>query len=392
MGGTTVNNGQQQVSIYPAQYLSSVFGNEILYGIMKPGTGNYLGTTPQISSVSYDGSSLYLTIAAGTTLLFQRQAQDPFNTTGTFIGKIILTNNYTYSISKATWDGLSGSPRLHLIADWTYSTSDTATIYAAFSLVSDSGLSGYAFSGNGNLVLIASLLNNVAANTAHNANLFHVSYEGQSNRDTFNRLYTKNEQYLVQFASDGSGLYVAQGSAFVGDNFLSTETLSNWSASPVYPGTAGNAYTTIINPPLGILNYITNYNTGAILNITGALSTYYQIDFLRVKSDEILHTSSIVWESFLQKKGSFTLSTSSTQQQIIDYLAGVPNYPLNGIGYTILVLIRDRATLNTSTYTSNCWPEATVIFKNAGATEIGAVNAHSRFKLPVWKASDLGLS
>ena len=407
--GASTNNGNQTVSIYPSQQLSSIYGNEIIYGIVQPGVAN---ASVSISTLS---SNIVFTIAAGTQFYFQRSATDPVSgaITDTFIAKITLGSSATYNFSaNTTWTAgnYSASTKLYLVADWQYLS--TAN-YVAFTIQNDSTIVNYNFTGTGNQVLVATILNNANAYNTYNTNgnilssaitLFHIAYEGQAKRDVLPRINSKNDQFMVQFAGDGSGVYVSQGSNFIGDNFLSSETVTQapaWDTNTSHGGDAkfvylGQLSTDKIAPPTIYTTYANNLSTGSSLTISsGNYGNYYQVDFLRNKFDELLHIQGFYWESFLQPAGSFTfVYGSTTQQNLIDYLAsavstGTQAYPLNGIGNTLLVSVRLLSAVNTSNL---IWPESTIVFRNTGLSEVTGVNNHSRFKLPIWKASDLGLS
>jgi hypothetical protein len=403
--GTATNLGNQQVSIYQTQQLASIYGNQLLYGVLQPGVANAKVTITQSAD-----TTLIFTIAAGTELFFQRStSSDPASqgTTDTYIVKVVLASNAIINtLSKVSWTSGNyvGSSKLYIIADWDYAYS-----YASFTIANDISILSYSFTGNysttqGNQVLVATILNNVVAESHANPlstaiTYFHISYEGQTGRDVLARVNNKNEQYLVEFVGDGSGVRISQGSNFVGENFTSPETLTSsfWSSPVYYPTSNDSPYSNVLAPTL-CTTYINNVTTGASITVSsGNYGNYYQVDFLRIKFDEISHTQVFVWESFLQPTNGFTFVLgSTTQQQLIDYLStapasapGTPAYTLNGLGHTLLVSIRLLSAVNTANV---LWPESTVIFKGNNLSENTGVTNHSRFKLPVWKASDLGLS
>ena len=397
--GSQSNNGNQQVSIYSQQQLSSIYGNQLLYGILQAGVANTSVT------VAYSAPNLVFTIAAGTELFFQRSTSvDPASqgTTNTFIVKVILGSNATCSILNTTWNGGSyvGSSKLYIIADWQYTAGYD---YASFVIANDTTISSYNFVGNnsisnGNQVLVAVILNNIVAESHAPSwgsvpSYFHISYEGQAGRDILTKVNNKNDQFLVQFAGDGSGIYVSQGNNFVGDTFLSPEILTStiWSSAAHYPTSTDAIYSNKITPPILNTTYMNNVTTGATITIaSGVYANYYQIDFLRCKYDEVSHVQNFYWESFVQPANGFSfVYGSTTQQNLIDYLSAFSSFPIKGIGQTILATVRRLDAVNTANL---LWPESTLFFKGSGLTETPGVNFHSRFKLPVWTASDLGLS
>jgi hypothetical protein len=424
MPATSTNKGNQQVSVFYQQSIVSSYANELLYGIANYGVANARVTITNSSGILF-------TVKAGTTLYFKQQINDPnTDNSGQKINqiiKIVLNSDYAITAIAASdlWfadDTVSATTgNLYIVASWEYNT--TNAIYASINVYSDQtlpgGLSGASFIGDTvSYVLIATINNHGLAkgasagittatylgynggayNIGNGINAYHISYEGQIGRDVHSKMNTKNDEFMVHFAYDGSGVYVGQGNSFLGDNFVSTEALYSLSSTaPV--GELGKAYAPKIAPPAEVYTYITDYVTGATTTLASGFTNYYQIDFLRIKSDELTHTFGLSWETFIQPKGTFNLtfdpsgSTQTTQQEILNYLSTsnlggpFPMFPLKGSGHTLMVSVR----LLSNVIASNViWPEGCVVFKSNEISELG-VNAHSRFKLPVWQATDIGL-
>ena len=96
MAGTNIDLGQQQVSIYSQQQLSSVYGNTILKGVIEPGVYN---TSVEISKV---GDNLLFTVAQGSTFVFKRTGISPDSITRELLGKVVIGGPSGATISKLT--------------------------------------------------------------------------------------------------------------------------------------------------------------------------------------------------------------------------------------------------------------------------------------------------
>lgn len=449
MPGTTTNIGNQQVTIYPYQQLSSVFGNEVSYGVLNPGVYSS-GVT-----ITDGGGSVIFTIAAGTTLVFQRSAADPLSSavTDTIIGKVVLGAPAAVSVAKATLWTSSYSTTLYLVADWTYSLSNPTLLYASFSFSTDVNLQGNIRNLDGtssHVLVIAAILNNnyyvtnfPSGNPTNTNDMskYHISNESQSNRDVFRREYIRNNQYRIDFDPNGRGVYVNAGHSFIGGNavytnpqfgnsgniYSQTETTLPFNLQGSFSGAfgAGHWYplkngSGVILPPTGLINYypitpqIINGVTYGLqsnipINITGSESSYYQIDFLRIKMDDVSHTQVIGWESFLQPSGSLDFSTFSMTYTSAASLV-TPNkmaylnqfvFPLSGEGEVLLVAIRPRGGAYglytpgvplADGATNTLWPESCIFPREALIPQLGTSMTRKRFKIPVWNSSDLGVN
>ena len=449
MPGTTVNNGNQQVSIYPYQQLSSVLGNEVSYGILNPGVYS------SAVVITDGGANIVFTIKAGTTLVFQRSAIDPLvsTITDTIIGKVVLGSDYAYTVAKSTLWTSTYSGTVYIIADWTYSLSSPSLLYANFSLSKDSSIQGDIRNNDGtssHVLIVATILNNnyyvtnfpngSPSNTS-DMTKYHLSSESQPNRDVLRREYIKNNQFRIDFDPSGRGVYINSGHSFVGNNavftnpqfgntgntYTYTDTTLPFNLQGSGAGTFGTGHwyplkngSGVVLPPTGLINFypITSQiingvtygiQTNVPINITGSESSYYQIDFLRIKMDEVLHTQVVGWESFLQPAGSFdfvgfsTLYTSASGLNTPNKMSYLSQYvfPLSGDGEILLVAIRPRGGAYGS-YTpgvpvadgasNTLWPESCVFPREASIPQVGSASTHKRFKIPVWNSTDLGVN
>jgi hypothetical protein len=450
MPGTSTNLGKQQVSIYPFQQLSSVYGNEVNFGIHNPGV---YSAAVEVTIVS---TNVNFIIKAGTTLIFQRQAKDPLISTqdDALIGKITLGDDVTITYPKSTIWGAGSSPwnessALYIVADWTYDIADPTKKYASFSVLTDSGASPAiniikSYDGTySHLLVIAVLLNHYiyVGTSSNDPSLYHMSYDYQANRDVFKKEYIKNNRYQIDFDGKGRGVYVSAGHSLIGgklaysntafgqtysylDNTLpwgiAKATNSSYDEGHYLPNrsyhTAGisndtpNDSANILRPALGLQYYYSD--TGLQTNIpidiitTATQSSYYQIDFLRVKKDEISHSTTIGWESFLQLKPSLAYSEANLDfitygKTPNDYSAMIPSnlmfylshfhFPIVGDGETLLIAIRERTTTPVADGVTNIlWPDSCLFMNQDSVPQFGGSPKHSRLKMPVWNASDIG--
>lgn len=454
MGGTTTNNGNQQVSIYPYQQLSSVLGNEVSYGMYTPGVYS-AGIT-----IVDNGTSVNFIIKAGTTLIFQRTAVDPLSSivTDVILGKVVLGSDATIPFLKSTLWSATYATTLYLVADWTYSLSSPSLLYASFSFSTDVNVATNirAFDGTSSHVLVvATILNNnyyvtnfpLASPSTTDMTKYHISYESQPNRDALKKQYASNNLYRIDFDPNGRGVYVNAGHTMAGNNILITNpqfgNAGNTYSQPEmtlpfnlqgsFAGTYGEGHwfplkngTGVILPATGLVNYYPvpaqislvngSYVTYGLqnnnpINITGTETAYYQIDFLRIKMDEVLHTQVIGWESFLQIAGSLNFTTfpvaglaysSATELNLVNKLTYLNQFvfPLTGDGETLLIAIRPRGSaygINTPGIptadgaTNTLWAESCVSPRDYSIAQLGSAAQHRRFKLPVWNSTDLGV-
>ena len=446
MAGSTINNGQQQVSIYPYQQLSSVYGNALYYGNLNPG----VYSTEVV--ITFGASDVVFTIKAGTTLIFQRQAIDPIDNTknDNLIGKIVLKSDATVPSTGAyPKTGASGlwtsapytqSSALYIVADWEYSISTPSLIYANFTLATDSTINSIK-AADGTFthkLIIATILNQqyyYINNGSNDPSFYHISYDFQVNRDVFKKEYIKNNRYRVDFDGQGRGVYINAGHAIVGGNVLYTNpafdqfftyldntlswnlakaTNSIYDEGHYFPDRTYSGLPTpsdipadisnIIRPAVGLTYYIDPI-TGSQINIVGSENNYYQIDFLRIKRNELTHLQTITWESFIRPEGILDFSTFSKipsssamiPSNIMAYLLQY-DFPVTGDGETPLIAIRPRgidgqyttALPTTDGVTNILWSDSCLFMNETAIPQFGGTSNHSRFKMPVWNASDIG--
>jgi len=435
--GSSINNGKQQVSIYPYQQLSSSYGNELFYGFLNPG----IYSTKVSIANSGDNSGILIYIAAGTTLVFQRQATDPVNNTQNvnFIGKIVLSDVATIGPIPKTgisgiWSSGAGlaSTALYVIADWTYNLLNPNVIYVNFYIDTDTNIISDVKTYDGTFthkLVVATLMNHQAyaggdhAGNGHanDMSYYHVAYDFQPNRDVLKNIFGVGNEYEIDFDPSGRGVYVGAGNSLTGESIIFrdpefnstlsyTDTTFPWNLADgqgmSYPDRVSDT-TGIIRPAVGLTQYYSSssYQTNSPIDITGYEANYYQIDFLRIKLNEVDHTIFLGWESFLQPAASPELDFTNYHQTPIDNTAMISsnlmnyisqfNFPLSGEGETLLIAIRPRGGANGIPLTDGSlnllFPESCIIPRKNSLRDLGGVSRHKRLKLPVWNSSDIGI-
>ena len=379
--------GTQQVSLFPYQTLSSVYGNELLHGLFDPGVYS--------SGISVsNGSSntiLRISIHEGTTLMFKRQHVNPDDPTKTdiILGKIVITSaNFIDMLKEDIWNNISTfseATQLYVVADWRYGVTSSSERYVSFSL--ETNLSNIqAYDGTVNHKLIVATLSNHQwfisnySNTNSNLYNYHISYDIQANRSPLKRLFTHNNNFNLNFASNGRSIGIGSGNVWLGNTLVSLT--SEYS----------------IAPPLGLTSYITSNRTNTSINIAGVESSYYQVDILRVCIHENTSLPTYEWKSFLvtgtgigSTQGSSLgwANNSVSQQELMDYIQQFI-YPVTGEGINLLISVRPRSSIPIEDGATNIiWPENCIIIKDSGIECVPIVVNHSRLKVPVWNASDL---
>lgn len=416
--------GQQQVTIYPFEPLASVYGNELLYGVLQPGvyapTVNGAGQPIVVIGNGANGtdpSKVQFTIKSGSTFIFQRSSPDPVNPSlpfTQFIGKVVLTSDdSTISVNKVDLWHNTGSyisaQTLYVVATWQYIPGNSTNINATFSLLNDQSMIALKQNDGGfsHILVIATILNqpyfinqyNLSPGNVNSFPLsnYHIVHDYQKGRNVFNRLNANNDSFIVDFDPNGRGVYVESGNIIVADGFLPwTPTFDQIiSVGGTFPGrlaTSGPGYA-ISTPPAGLQFYTSNVVTNAQIDVvaTGTQSSYYQIDMLRFKSDENTHITNMYWESFLKPAGSLDFTNyTMTTAQLLAYLSQY-QFPVMGDGLTLLVSVRPRSNVTLPDNSLNVlWPESCIYPKHSIIPIIGTVKNHSRFKIPVWNSSDLG--
>lgn len=372
----TINNGNQQVSIFPYQELDSALGNSILYGILEPGV-----YASSVLIEEYSPTQVKVVVGAGTVCVFFRtDNQSPSNK---FVGKVVLTSDAEIILDKDTiWEGggYSTSSKLYVTATWTYDITAPSEKYASFEVKTDAtvGTLPYNLSSSSHSLLIATLLNHqyftnaYPANPSPNLSNYHIAYDNQTNRNLYNKLNYLNNEFQVNFSPEGTGVYVTGGNVFISGSTFNPTSVSAF-----------------LTEPLGVTYTIPSKVDGSVVNVTSPDTTadYYQVDFLRIKRNENTGNFGFVFDSFITPKGSLDFDTYIINKNDLRVYLSTYEYPLSGDGKTILVLIRPRNAL-----TNRFWPENTIII-NEGEEPLmveGSPKYHDRFKIPVYTSSDLG--
>lgn len=239
MPGSTVNNGIQQVSIFPFQELRSYLGNEILYNLFDEGVYNASISVSQAT----DPNSVVFGINPGTTLIFRRTVTDVNGNANLFIGKVVLTQIASITQPKSyLWQTASGlfdykdSHKLYIVADWTYDLADPTKIYANFTLESDFTI-GSLLALNGttsHILIVGTVLNQQSCVSQVPGGLntvvfvpnssggigYHLAYDSQLNRNMMKRATSINQGFYIDFDPDGRGVYVNIGNVMVSGSII----------------------------------------------------------------------------------------------------------------------------------------------------------------------------
>ncbi len=394
MSGTSTNLGKQEVSIYPGQELSSVYGSAILNDVVP------IGTTNCVVTLSDSGANVSVTIASGSTFVFKRSAPDPITSIAgnPIIGKITLAGDATFTFAKSTFWSTSTYDVLYVVADWEF---DSVNKYVSFSIETDTTIGPLKANDDtdSHILVLSSLLNNKFFSTNWGANgtvqslsNYHIVQDFLPNIDLLVSLEEKRNSFNVFFDSYGYGLYVGSGKVAIGGT-ISSYSSSFYNSLP-YP-TRGNITgqgTGITLPPVGLRFFVSNVFTNVKIDViqSATKSSYYQIDFLRYRINAS-HLGELYWESFLQLAGTLDFAGNTlTKSQIIDYLTN-KSLVLKDDGITLAIVVRSRASVpDTQNNTNLIWPEWTIIPKIDLDDSLFTTTSGTRLKVPVYRSKDIG--
>jgi hypothetical protein len=335
-GATSINKGDQLVTVHPYQELSSLNANKTFLGLLEPGVYQV-----QIE-IQDTGGSVVFVIKKGTTLIFKKKDAE-YNTD--LLGKVYLQDDASVSITKSSLLSLM-EDSIMIVASWEYSVNNTNEIFVNFRIL------GYEASNISDLqsyndLLIAVCLNHreVRENSG-NISYYHIAYQETTYRNALNNVFSVSSNFQATHGWDGKSIIIGSGACILGDTFIynkSTLTVS-----------------------------VANGNWPQALS-TNSPTNYYQVDVLRIKTETATDTVKqpyLAWESFLKDKPMTDMES---------FLDGY-NFVFKDIGYTVLVAIRDRATLtgNTPIWPSDC------LYINPFMAQIGNPETSSRFKFPIY--------
>ena len=405
-GGSSTNNGSQVVTIYSGQQISSIFGNSILRNIVQPGAYD-------CNIIVSDGSSkLSYQVMAGSTFVFRRPAVASSSlgigvtTVDTYIKVTLQANTSVFDVPYTTI-GLNNVGYIYADFDYTDTPGENKYVQFYFTTVSNDIKSRE--NSSTHVVSVATLLNLqsvVSSNTI--ANTLHISYDFETNKNLFTREYTYNNQFNIDFDPSGRGVYVGPGSMMNADGVINWNPTFNTSYSgnyTSYPKRESGATTGLIIPPPGLVNYTVSPLTNKTILVTGSETNYLQVDFLRVKLDEITHNTVVYWDSYLIiNNGSMVFTTGSwnaNKASAFSYISNF-NYPIVGNGITLMVSVRPRGSPGTSTWYPNTlpttdgatnimWPENCWIMKDINPLQIAPSKKYARFKLPISTSTNWGV-
>lgn len=334
----SVNIGKQQVSLFPYQELDSVYGNQILHRIIKPGVFD-----AKVSIVR-SGSEVQFIIAKNSMFVFRR-AGSVGAVSYDITAKIVLGEDAVIAIEGdnlwGTEAALKTANSLHLIADWKYDKDSPSDKYAIFTLsanpptVNDGSTIDHT-------LLIAKILNHqaVVLDPSHTVSQYHVSYEGQKSRSYFSPLEERANNFCLSFDTLGENITVGVGEAFIAGKFVRFTTPQSIAKAPLY--------TTVIDPETGEETVIP----------APSLPDYYQVDILRLRKNESTFDVDLAWDSYCLDNNSIILDLDNytlTKDDIKNFLA-LSYFRIQDSGYPLAVCIRKYAGER------KIWPENTIAF------------------------------
>lgn len=370
MGTYTLNRGNQQVTIYPYQDLTSYYGNQILYGLIPQGV--FTGEASVIDGGSlgnpYTSHQAVFRVSPGSVFVFIRNytTKDGLKK---FVGKIVLEDEALIDITKTilwkTPSYTTGVTSLLLTADWTYNLENPAERFIDFEILTDLQRASALAAGK---IIVAEFLNhqyfvqNAGSDSPYpevSLTDYQVQYpfvEGQP-RHLFTRLEKMSKQMPVVFAANGNTITVGPGVVWNADTLLSI------------PATT--------SPPIPLRASIPSGHTA---------NEYYQIDVLRLTHLEETQEIILKWDSFLKEKPTpewnFSNIPAIPQSTITSYLSGF-EFALEDPGMIILFGVRNCASIPTSNPTSTkLWPGQCFIL-DYFIPQLGAPEYYTRWKLPV---------
>lgn len=394
MSGTSNNIGRQEVSIYPGQELSSVYGSAILNDVVPIGVSNC-----EIS-LSDLGANVGVTISSGSTFVFKRSAPDPI--TGVagnpIIGKITLAEDALFTFPKATFWSTSSYDTLYVTADWEFNQTNK---YVLFKIETDTSIGALKNQDgtDSHILVLASLLNNkyFSTNWGTNGSVqslsnYHITQDFLPNKDLLKSQEERRNSFPIFFDSYGQGVYVGSGTITLG-GVVSSYTSAFYNNLP-YP-TRGNltgSKTGITLPPVGVRYYTSNMFTNQKVDViaTSTKSSYYQVDFLRYRLNSSFG-GELYWESFLALAGSLDFAGNTISKgDLLSYFSG-KHFPLKDEGITLSITVRSRASVpDTQGNTNLIWPENTLVLEQDIPINVLAIGSGTRFKIPVYRVSDIG--
>jgi len=335
-GATSLNLGNQQVTVHPYQELLSLNANKTFLGIIPSGV-----YTAQVEI--QDGiTDVKFIIKKGTTFIFSKFDQEH---NSKMLGKITLQDDAEIIVSKASLLGLA-TDALLIVASWEYSINDATNIYTNLRVMPYDASNIADIESYQDLIIAVILNHNEFVANGGNPAYYRISYQEQSNRNVFLNVFSVGNNFPITFGHSGESILVGTGSLVLEDTVIynkNTLTASiangNW-PTPVSTVTPNN---------------------------------YYQIDVLRLKVESPTNTTKVPylgWESFLKEKPMID------KESFIDGY----NFVWKDKGYTLLIAIRDRGALLSTT---PIFPQDCIII-NPFTPRIEVPETSSRFKFPVY--------
>ena len=372
MGNYSNNIGNQQVTIFPYQDLTSYNANQILYGLI--GNGFFEGSVSVVDGGvlggSYTSAQVVFIVSSGSTFTFVR-TYSIGTQTKKFVGKVVLDDHAYIPITKSIlWksSGYMVANSIILSADWNYDLENPAERYIHFEILTDAQKPECLTNGK---LILAEFFNhqylvqncgteepNYPAVSVSAYQRYYPEFQDQPRR-IFKRLEEQSKRLPVTFSYDGNKILVGPGVVWCSDMLLYVQTPME-------------------SPSIPLQTTIPDGHTA---------NEYYQIDILRLMYDEDTSTPMLKWDSFLKDKPSpewnFGDISNIPQSTLISYISGI-EYALYNSGLIVLIGVRECWNIPTSEPTSTkLWPGQCYI-PDFYIPQIGSPEYFSRFKLPVY--------
>lgn len=356
--------GNQQVTIYPQQDITSINANQQIYGLISAGvykTG---------LSISDNPSEILITVAAGTTVVFEREYEGR-----KFVVKTVLADSYELDpLDKSTAFGnMKNSKSIHVYADWQYNP-----------LAIEHDATFYITDDAGSVALIAQKMMLVGSFGNHQymyahredpsppsaAGTYRVDYSKVVGLNTLDNLSNQREALKVEFTGDGTGIYIKPGTVWISDlmGYWSESNYKNPLEQELQPG---QLFGDPIPPP---------ENAGS--------AGQYQIDTLRLVTDEEdLSKFKFKWSTKVVVTGEtwdFKNMLFTKEGQLLPFLRG-QQLNLTDPGYIVLICVRSCNSTDPGTGTiwiDEIWPQNTYV-PETYTPRVGEVPSFTRLKLPV---------
>jgi hypothetical protein len=386
------DNGKQQISIHYNKDVRSIYVNQILYNLYKPGVYN-----SRIKLEVVDNANIRVIIKKGTTVVFKSTFTDVDlgdSTPKEFLVKIHFGEDAEITVPIASRDLVPSVDPPKLLAvklTWSYST-DVNQRYAVpdISLVED-GISD-------DELYLCLLLNAEAAADAYNAepttktaawlSQIEISYKGLENYHFMSSLFDSNSNFKIFHNYQNNVILVTQGEALINSTYCKV-TWEDW-----FTGGSDTIFAGLLDKTdAEFASELTNDEGFGWVTIPEKLSTVVgadsQVDILSLVpplADAVDTRPTLQWTSF-RVSGSVTYPSDSDyydidyndQSLLLNFIKNM-RLPLETSGKILLIGIRNYARVNADD--STLLPKESIVFTNF-KEQIGKSLFDSYLMLPI---------